>query len=558
MTQRITVGFTGADFPLLSLAIAALPTGVPFTEPVVIEVHASTHPEAIVVPSNILPTGANPLVVMSLRSDPVATPFPPFQSVIGSLAQYPAPQPRLVKATMDSLDLRADYTNIDGLKVGGDVVVTSDTGIVVDKCLILDGQVVVSRLATTPVDVRLSNIEVHRSGQKSAILAMNVTGLKVYHNSLLQRRADAATVTLPSYALEVIDSSVDAKNNVFAADGVGRSAVRFIGDPLTSTFQHNFYASFNGAKRFSFGPDAFTVTETDDHNAWKAFMTSETGSLVGDPEFRATHQSTVDDELVLTGPTPPGTYVLDHAVYDPTTLQLRAGASFTVGIPLVLGTDFLIHDQHRGEFDLTPAGVALIAAFQLWAKYNTDVDLDVSDTSPAMAMAPAIPEVKNDIRGERRPADHVTAGAHDHAEVIVDDGKKRFLELISGLSTDPVTMCVLGKSGEATLFGWDLVNDFPAQLHDDNTLDEIFQPILIEDIEVPGHPEDGLIIFRPAFQVTEPIYGQILDPVFDVVDEVGLVATDNKVFMIKRMHKIPFDACGFMFTDFQIPVEIVG
>jgi len=474
MTQRITVGFVGADYATLSLAIASIPTGVPFAQPVVIEVHASTPTQAITIPSNILPTAANPLIIMSLRSDPVFTPFPPFQSVIGSLAQYPAPQPRLVKAVMSSFDIRSNYTQVDAFQVDGDVTVTANTGVVVNACLVEQGQVLVSRLAPTPVDVQLSNIEVHRSGQKSAILANNVQGLKIYHNTLLQRRQDASVVIQPTYALEVAGSDVDVRNNIFAADGIGRFAVRFIGNPAASAFQHNFYTSFGGALRFSYGPDSLTVTETDDKNLWAGFMTSETGGVVGDPEFR--------------------------------------------------------DRQHA-----------------------TTLDLDVSNTSPAMAVAPALMDVRHDIRGERRPYDYVTAGAHDHAEVIVYDGRTRFLELISGLSVDPVTKCVLGKSGDTSLF-----NDFPAQLADDNDLDEIFQPIPIEDIEVPGAPQDGLIIFRPAFQVTEPIYGQILDPVFDMADEVGLVATDNKVFMIKRMHKIPFDACGFMFTDFQIPVEIVG
>lgn len=474
MTQRITVGFAGADFPNLALAVASLPTGVSFTEPVVIEVHGSTPTQAIVIPSNVLPTAANPLVIMSLRSDPVATPFSPFQSVSGSLAQYPAPQPRLVKAVMSSFDVRANYTHLDAFQVNGDVTVVSNQGVIVNACLVVAGQVIVSRLASTAVDIQISNVEVHRSGQKSAIFLNNVQGAKVYHNTCLQRRVDATDVTQPTFAFEAVDSAVDVRNNIFAADGIGRSAARFIGNPATSTFLGNFYASFGGAKRFSYGPDVFTVTETDDLNLWKTFMVSESGGAFGDPEFR---------------------------------------------------------DRQN----------------------TATMSLDVSNTSPAMAMAPHLTEVTHDIRGERRPIDHVTSGAHDHAEVIVDDGRKRFLELISGLSTEPVTMCVLGKSGEATLF-----NDFPAQLHDDNDLDEIFQPIEIEDVEVPGSPEDGLVVFRPSFQVTEPIYGQILDPVFDVADEVGLVATDNKVFMVKRMHKVPFDACGFMFTDFQIPVEITS
>jgi hypothetical protein len=58
--------------------------------------------------------------------------------------------------------------------------------------------------------------------------------------------------------------------------------------------------------------------------------------------------------------------------------------------------------------------------------------------------------------------------------------------------------------------------------------------------------------------VTLPIYGELLDTHFDRADELGLMSADNVVFLIKRMHSIPFDACGFMSTQVQIPVEIVA
>lgn len=475
MTQRVTVGFAGADHPTLSAAIAALPVAVPFTEPWVIEVHANTPAEAIIVPSNVLPTASNPLTIMSFRSDPVLSLFPPVQSVTGSLSLYPAPQPRLVKAIMTSIDVRSTNTFIDAFQVNGDAVVTADTNVNLNALLVVQGNITVARLVPTLVSAMISNCEVRRSGQDSGIFVMNSAGVKIYHNTLLQRRQDATAVASPTWALECVDSVVDVRNNCLAADGVGRAAVRFIGSTAGSVFNDNFYASFNGAKRFSYGPDTSTVTETDDYNVWKTFMVPDTSSVFGDPEF----------------------YEKDHA---------------------------------------------------------TDIDLDLSNTSPAMASATALPEVENDARSERRPLDYVTCGAHEHSEVVVDTGVTRFLELLAGLSTEPVTKAVLGHSGSTSLF-----EEFPAQLSGDSTLDPLFTPVDIEGIAAPAPPgQEGLLVFRPYFQVTQSIYGELLDTEFDRADEIGLLATDNVMFMIKRMHSIPFDATGMMHTQVQIPLEIVG
>ena len=143
-----------------------------------------------------------------------------------------------------------------------------------------------------------------------------------------------------------------------------------------------------------------------------------------------------------------------------------------------------------------------------------DVDLDVSATCPQIAAAPALPLVTNDIRGERRPIDFVTIGAHENSEVITDAGKIRFLELLSGLSAYPITKAVLGKSDspDSSLF-----SEFPAQIVGDDTIgDPLFLPIDIEGIVVPGIPgAEGTCLFRPAFQVTLPIYGQLLDTTFE-------------------------------------------
>jgi hypothetical protein len=308
------------------------------------------------------------------------------------------------------------------------------------------------------------------------VIVSKANGVKLWHNTVLQRREDSADPVLPTYGLEVVDSVVDSRNNVVAAKGAGAHAFHFTGTAPSQAFSHNCYAAFDGAKRFEFREPGDPVTVTDDLNVWKTFVGGlETGSMAADPEFRR--------------------------ITDP-----------------------------------------------------VDVDLDVSNTSPVVGAAPALPEITNDVRSEARPSDFVTMGAHEHAEIITDEGKVRFLELLGGISNQAVTKAVLGKSGVSSIFG-----DFTAHLGGGPMLDPLFTPVDMEGSTVPALPgSEGTVIFRPSFQVTLPIYGELIDTEFDRADEVGLMTPDNKTFLLKRMHSIPFDAVGFMHTQMTIPVEIMA
>lgn len=466
---RITVGpFVGADFALLSLAVASL-VGPVFTAPVVVEVHADTTPESIVIPPTVQPTQEFPLVITSFRQSPVASPFGLFQSVSGSYALYPPPQPRITKAQMTSFAIQSKYTLVDAFQVNGPVSIENAPLVLVHALRVVGGEIRIVQAVPTVMDCSVINCEVVLGPTESGIEIQNASGVRLLHDTVLQRRYDSADLDLSSSAIQVRNSSVEAKNCILAGQGSNAFAVKAIGSLAGSVFSGNFYASFDGAKRFSFG-----TTQTDDYTAWQAYLGTDTGSLVGDPEFRD-----------------------------------RSSA--------------------------------------------TDVDVDISNTSPAMASTPALPGVRLDVRLERRPVDFVTSGAHEHAEVITESGQKRFLELLSGISVQPVTKAVLGESGSTSLF-----DDFPAQLASDSDIDELFTPVDIEGIVAPGAPgKEGLVVFRPAFQVTLPNYEELLDTHFDRANEVGLLSADNTVFLIKRMKSIPFDSTGFLGTQFTIPVEIV-
>lgn len=473
MTQRIRVAGPGFDYPTLSAAVASIPPGA-LIEPIVLEVHSSAPPEGIVISPLILPSLANPLIIYSFRSPPVVSPFSGITYVTGSLHDVPPPQPRHVKATMLSFEIFSNFTQVDGFRVTGNIVVQANNGVIVNGNLVENGQVQVIRSVPVAVSARISNNEIRKGTFRSGIILSKVSAVKLWHNTILQRRSEAIDLGLPTYGAEILNSLPDVRNNIFAASGAGAYAMHYVGLVPGSFFDHNFYASFDGAKRFDFALPSAALTSTDDLNVWKGFIGGEVGSQIGDPEFR-----------------------------------------------------------NRTE--------------------PLNIDLDVSDTCPEMAAAPAMPDVRTDIRSERRPVDFVTMGAHENAEVITESGKKRFLELLGGLSAYPVTKAVLGNSGSDSLF-----HEFPAQLTSDIVDDPLFTPIDIEGIIVPGIPgSEGTVIFRPAFQVTLPIYGELLDPVFDRANEVGLLSADNNVFMVKRMHSIPFDACGFMSTQMTIPVEVV-
>lgn len=469
MTQRITVGFVGANFATLQAALASLTVGVPFSEPIVLEVHASTPEEAITVPSGLQPTAANPLILYAFRGPDVASPFSDYTIDSGAEAVLSPPAPRLQRPALDSLDIQCDHVVVNGFQVNGDLSVTADTGVSVESCLVHGGRIHVVRGAATVVDILVASCVVQGGSLAAGIVLTNVDGVRLYHNTVLQRVADAGA---PCYALEITNAGVEAKNNLLAGAGVGGYAIRFTGDPADSIFAQNFYAAFDGAKLCSFS-DGGPVVETSDLNVWVNFA-GATGSLSGDPEFR--------DRLSSSAP-----------------------------------------------------------------------NLDVANTSPVIGAASALADVQADVRSERRPVDYVTIGAYEHAEVVTESGQRRFLELLAGLSAAPITKAVLGNAA----YAGDL-NTFPRPLVTDDLSDALFTPVAIEGVVAPGSPgQEGLVIFRPAFQVTLPMYTELLDSVPSRANKVGLLAGDDAVFLIKRIRSIPFDATGFLSTQVSIPLEVV-
>lgn len=181
-------------------------------------------------------------------------------------------------------------------------------------------------------------------------------------------------------------------------------------------------------------------------------------------------------------------------------------------------------------------------------------DLDVSNASPTIAATNAISGVRNDIRSERRAIDFVTMGAHDHAEVITDTGRVRFLQLLAGISMSPVSQAVLSNVVTAVP-----LSEFPARSRSVAGLSPLFNPVPIDGVNMPGTVgREGEIIFKASFQVTEENYVPLQNPIVQRANEIALLAGDGTPFLVKRMHSIPFDSCAFMHQQLQVPVEVVS
>lgn len=451
MTQKISIGPVGADYTIVSAALSALTPGA-FIEPVVLEVHADTTPEDVVVPATLIPSASNPLVIQALRTSSVET-----------------PQPRLDRPEMSSLTIQSVWTTVNGFKVSGDVDIDADSGVSLFGNIVESGKINLSRAAeTTGQDILLASNEIRKSPKREGIFVSNLTGVRILHNTVLQRREDAVS-EVDGYAIYIRSSSVEAKNNTFASYGENMFSIRMLGDPTSSTLDNNaFVVIGDDAVRFIYSlDDAAAPLETNDQNQWAQVVTTSTNNKTDDPEFK--------------------------------------------------------------EVD------------------GSDVDLDVSNTSPLISAADALAEVAFDVRGERRPADYVTIGAHDHSEVITEGGRQRLLELLAGISSDPVNKCVLADSGDSTLLG-----EYNAP--DSEDLDELFTPITVEDISAA----DGTVTFKPVFQVTQPVWIEMEDATADRADEAALAAQDNLIFMVKRMPRIPFDSSGFLKTQIKIPISFVG
>jgi hypothetical protein len=183
------------------------------------------------------------------------------------------------------------------------------------------------------------------------------------------------------------------------------------------------------------------------------------------------------------------------------------------------------------------------------------LDLDVSNTSPAIAQGDWDPDAEIDYEKTRRPTSiggplqSTTLGAYEEAQIITDLGKTRILELIGGLSSDYIGLVGVGDEGTISTVDY-LKPETPSMIQVD--LDHrIFLQMISRRfvIDITGYFE---CILGPSPRLTE----ELLDDKIDVMTEVGLFALDGLLFMRRTMYRIPFDPLSVITTKMIFGVSI--
>lgn len=183
------------------------------------------------------------------------------------------------------------------------------------------------------------------------------------------------------------------------------------------------------------------------------------------------------------------------------------------------------------------------------------LDLDVSNTSPAIAQGEPDPDVEIDYEKTRRPTSaggplqSTTLGAYEEAQIVTDGGKTRILELIGGLSTDYIGLVGVGDAGTISLVDY-LKPETPSMISIDLDHRIFLQQINRRFvIDITGYFE---CILGPSPRLTEAL----LDDKIDVMTEVGLFALDGLLFLRRTLYRIPFDPLSVVTTKITFGVSI--
>jgi len=183
------------------------------------------------------------------------------------------------------------------------------------------------------------------------------------------------------------------------------------------------------------------------------------------------------------------------------------------------------------------------------------IDLDVSNTSPAIAQGEYDPDIQIDIDKTRRPTllggpnQSTTLGAYEEAQIITLNGITRVLELIGGLSSDAITKVGVGEIGTISAIEY-LRPETPKQ-------DEIDLRSKIFTRDIAELSVDGVIakfkcILGPSPDMTEAL----LDARINEMLEVGLFATDGVLFMRRTLYRLPFDPLSVLEATFTFGVSV--
>lgn len=239
---------------------------------------------------------------------------------------------------------------------------------------------------------------------------------------------------------------------------------------------------------------------------------------------------------------------------------------------------FLFGAAQMGAFQNTPSPV-LAGTFNQWklasgldlnSMYEDPrfeciddlqgINLNIANDSPAVAMALHDTEVIIDFNKTRRPyttgllMPSTTLGGYEQAERITEGGKRRILELISGLSTDAITKVAVGDEGAisgAELLEPEVVDPLATDLEN-----RIFIQSITERTVVDLTPANSVAYFDCFLGPNPKLTEALLDGKIDVLEEVGLLCEDNLLFLRRTFYQIPFDPLSVVTTRLKFGISI--
>lgn len=218
-----------------------------------------------------------------------------------------------------------------------------------------------------------------------------------------------------------------------------------------------------------------------------------------------------------------------------------------------------------GAVDLgTPASVATFTAWKEASSQDGDstfedplfgctdspgVNLEIAQQSPAIAAGDFDADVDLDIDKTRRPklvgdpTHSTTLGAFEQAQVITPAGKELILDLIGGLKTLGITKVAVGDKGTISDEEY-LQPETPSKVETD-----LKERIFVMKIQAPppftARYVLGSTAFFDCFIGPTPAAGDsLLDAKMDTLSEVGLLADDGTLFMVRTLQRVPFDPLG--------------
>ncbi len=417
----------------------------PLTETQQIEVKEGVPEEDITIPGAIQPTAAGPLHIVNVDFH---------------------------RPVVNDVTLDKPHVKVSGLDVKGDISGGEDGQQISEN--IIRGTLSLLGDGSTSRTIRIFNNAILPVSGKGLHIKDLLGTIRVLFNTIFGKIEGID----PFFSLDIEESDVEAKSNIFSAEGdTGFTKIANLKNTTGRTLDlnRNIYALF-GQAGFGTVEDFSGITEVQSLTEWQAASGEDQNSFFTDPRFLSTE--------------------------DP-------------------------------------------------------IDLDVANSSPAVAAGSFDSEVVIDINKTRRPKlegapfQSTTIGAYEEAQIVTSVGKTRILELVAGLSTEFITQAAVGDKGtisEAEYLQPETVSGLAQELQN-----QIFITRRVESELL------GAKVKVTVFLGTEPkLTQELLDSVMNVLSEVGLLADDGILFLRRTLQRVPFDPLGLVTTKLVFLIDIGG